>query len=178
YHKDALGNNESIASISRDDLLEFYKKYYSPDGAKIAIVGNIESSYVHAFSEQLIGLWKGENVPEITFPELQLKTNQEIKYPINRDQVVLTLAQLSINRTHPDYDKLLIFDQIFGGGALGSMASRLFALREATGLFYGISGSLVAGANEERGMFKVKTIVSLDRLQEAIDVIKKTIISI
>ena len=89
--------------------------------------------------------------------------------------MVLCLAQLSIDRKDEDFDKYLLFDQIFGGGELGSMSSRLFDLREQTGLFYTIRGSLIAGADEQPGMFQVRTIVSLDRLAEAERVIKETI---
>ena len=55
------------------------------------------------------------------------------------------------------------------------MVIRLFQLREQTGLFYTIGGSLIAGADEQPGMFLVQTIVSLDRLQEAEKLIKQTI---
>ena len=55
------------------------------------------------------------------------------------------------------------------------MSSRLFQLRERTGLFYSISGSLMVAADEEPGMFIVKTIVSRDRLNEAEEVIKQEI---
>ncbi|MGB8366794.1 MAG: insulinase family protein, partial [Candidatus Babeliales bacterium] len=84
-------------------------------------------------------------------------------------------VKLSIDRKHPDYDKLLIFDQIFGGGILNSMSSRLFQLREESGLFYTIKGSMLVGSNEQPGMFQVRTIVSVDRLQEAENAIKKVI---
>lgn len=76
---------------------------------------------------------------------------------------------------NPDFDKLLLFDQIFGGGALGSLHSKLFQLREQSGLFYTISGSLVAAADEQPGMVLVTTIVSLDRLEEAEKAIKQVI---
>ena len=96
-------------------------------------------------------------------------------HAINRDQAVLCFAGLSVDRKNPDFDKLLLFDQIFGGGALGSLHSKLFQLREQSGLFYTISGSLVSGANEQPGMVIVKTIVSLDRLGEAEKAIKGVI---
>jgi len=58
------------------------------------------------------------------------------------------------------------------------MHSRLFQLREQSGLFYGISGSLVAQATEQPGMVLVKTKVSLDRLQEAEKAIKETLANV
>ena len=55
------------------------------------------------------------------------------------------------------------------------MSSRLFQLREESGLFYTIKGSLLVGSNEQPGMFQIRTLVSLDRLQEAEKMIKKVI---
>jgi zinc protease len=88
---------------------------------------------------------------------------------------VLCFAGLSVDRKNPDYDKLLLFDQIFGGGVLGSLHSKLYQLREQSGLFYNISGSLISGSDEQPGMVIVKTLVSLDRLAEAEKAIKEII---
>ena len=175
YSKNSVGTKESIESISRDDLIAFYKKYISPYGARMAIVGDIRDYKIHTILEQQLGDWQSTPVEDINFPALTPVDAQEINYPINRDQVVLCMAQLSIDRKNPHFDKYLLFDQIFGGGALGSMSSRLFDLREQTGLFYTIRGSLVSGTDEQPGMFLVRTIVSLDRLAEAEKVIKNTI---
>lgn len=175
YSKQSIGTEESINSLTRDDLISFYKKYISPSGARIAIVGDLQGYDLHNTLEKALASWQGPEVVALDYPQLSPVAQQEINYPINRDQVVLCLAQLSIDRKNPDYDKYLLFDQIFGGGALGSMSSRLFDLREQTGLFYTIRGSLVAGADEQPGMLQVRTIVSLDRLAEAEKVIKETI---
>ncbi len=175
YHKQAMGTAESIAAISRDDLVNFYEQYISPFAAHMAIVGDLEDYDVVAVVEKILGDWTGQEVKKITYPSLVPAATKEINYPINRDQVVLCLAQLSIARKDPKFDAYLLFDQIFGSGALNSMNSRLFELREHTGLFYTISGSLLAGVQEEPGMFQVRTIVSLDRLAEAEKAIKNTI---
>ena len=175
YSKNSIGTANTITAMKRDDLLEFYKQYISPHGARLAIVGDWKEHDLQKLFEKQLGAWQGPEVEDITFPQLKDVDPQQIDYPINRDQVVLRFARLSIDRKHPDYDKLLLFDQIFSGGALGSMSSQLFQLRERSGLFYTIGGSLIAGASEQPGMFAVQTIVSLDRLQEAEKAIKGAI---
>lgn len=175
YSKSSIGTTESIKAIGQKDLMAYYQAYISPQGARLAVVGDIEKGDIKTILEKTIGNWQGLAVRDIPFPSLQRPQKNEINFPINRDQVVLRFAGLSVERTHPDYDKLLLFDQIFSGGALGSMASRLFQLREQSGLFYTIGGSLIAGADEQPGMFLVQTIVSLDRLKEAEKMIKHTI---
>lgn len=175
YSKNSMGVRQVIEQISHDDLYNFYKQVVTPEGATLAIVGNLDGYNIKKELEQTIGKWHGQKVNDIEFPTLCSVEPTEVNYPINRDQVVLCFAGLSIDRKHPDYDKLLLFDQIFGGGALGSMSSRLFQLREQSGLFYRINGSLVAGADEQPGVVLVKTIVSMDRLAEAEKVIKQAI---
>jgi zinc protease len=175
YGKNLLGTKESIEKISRKDIIDFYKKMISPVGARIAIVGDLQDYDMQRVLESSIGQWRGQEVKTIEFSPLRQVRPQEINYPINRDQVVLCYAGLSVDRKDPDFDKYLLFDQIFGSGALGSMHSRLFQLREQSGLFYSINGTMIANADEDDGMMLVKTLVSLDRLKEAEHAIKNTI---
>ncbi len=175
YHKNSLGTKEAIESITREDLVDFYKKYISPQGANLALVGDIKKYDIKKVIGNNISAWQGPEVKEIQFPSLEQQKPHDVDYFINRDQVVLAFAGLSVDRKNKEYDKLTLFDQIFGGGALNSMNSRLFTLREQSGLFYSIIGSLVAGASEQPGMTLVKTLVSLDRLQEAEKAIKNAI---
>jgi len=175
WSKNLLGSKEVIAGITRDDLVNAYSAHISPDGMRIALVGNLEGLDAHKELESVFGSWSGAKVPDIGYPELKPIEHKEINYPINRDQVILAFVGLSVERTHPDHDKLQLFDQIFGQGSVGSMHSRLFALREATGLFYAINGSMLAGRGEQPGMVSVMAIASLDRLKEAEKIIKDTI---
>lgn len=175
YSKISIGTKESIASISRNDLIDFYKKYISSYQARIAIVGDLPDDNIEKILEDHLGDWQPSHFSEIEYPSLSEVEGKKVTYPINRDQIILCFAQLSIARKDPKFDAYLLFDQIFGGGALNSMSSRLFELREHTGLFYTIKGSLLAGADEQPGIFQVRTIVSRDRLAEAEKAIKNTI---
>lgn len=175
YSKNSIGSIESLAAITREDIVTFYKKYINPYEATIAITGDFNPNRLEEILEDSLAGWNQHTIESIVFPPLDETKKTELLYPINRDQIVLCMAALSVNRKHQDYDKLLLFDQIFGGGVLGSMASKLFQLREATGLFYTIKGSLVSQATEQPGMVLIKTIVSLDRLNEAEKAILQTI---
>lgn len=172
YAKNPHGTFESINAITQADLQEYYKKWFTPCGAKIAVVGDLHTYHVQELLENYLGSWNGERVEQQDYCELQPAIADTVTYQIDRDQVVLAYAKPSITRLDDRFDKLLLFEQIFSGG---SMASRLFQLRERSGLFYTITGSLTARADEQPGFFIVKTIVSKDRLQEAEQVIKHTI---
>lgn len=163
YAQMVLGTKESLEKIDRDYCFNFYKKMITPQEAHLSIVGNFDQDSIEQIVKDTVGSWQGQKIQDIKYPAILPVTQQTIAIEKNRDQVVLAFAGLSVDRMSSMYDKLLIFDQILSGG----MSSRLFALREQSGLFYTIGGSLVHGAGKQPGMLFFKTIVSKDRLQEA-----------
>lgn len=175
YSKNALGTLEIISNLTQSDLKVFYNSHISPKGARLAVVGDLAAYNLKEILEQTLGNWHGPEVPDLLYPALPEILAGEVNYQINRDQVTWAIAGRSVERHDPDYDKLVLFDQIFTGGALRSMSSRLFELREQSGLFYTIGGSVVANAGKQPGMVLVRTIVSQDRLQEAEMCIKQAI---
>ncbi len=175
FSKNSAGTIDSITGITREDLLECYGNVISPDGATLALVGDLRDIDVQALLDKRLGKWSGNKVEEQAYPSLSPIEHQELNVPINRDQVVLMFAGLSVDRNNPDFDKLLLFDQIF---AEGGLHSRLMQLREQTGLFYSISGSTTLQAGKQPGMTMVRTMVSKDRLKEAELAIKDLINSV
>lgn len=167
YSKNPLGTRETVRAITHDDLVDHYRTFLSPKAARFAVVGGLERYDVKETLEHMLYGWRGDSVADMNFPPLKEVTPREINYPIMRDQVVLCYGGLSTTRASSDYDKLLLFDQIFTGGVLGSMHSRLFDLRERSGLFYTVGGSLVRDVGRQPGMITVRTVVSNDRLAEA-----------
>ena len=135
----------------------------SPHDAVLSIVGNFDQKNIEESLQKVFDSWQGSEVQDVSYPPIVPVKHEIITIEKNRDQVVLAFAGISVDRLDPMYNDLLIFDQILSGG----MSSRLFALREQSGLFYTISGSLTHGAGKQPGMIFVKTIVSKDRLQEA-----------
>ena len=175
YHKNFFGTEDVISSVKQSDLRQCFDTFVSPKDAVLAVVGDLSGCDIEKLLEKYLCGWSGESVQSPCYPKLENQKSKNINYKISRDQVALAFAGLSIDRYDKEFDNLLLFDQIFGGGSLGSMSSRLFQLREETGLFYTISGSLLAMSGEQPGMSMVKTLVSLDRLDQAEKVIKKTI---
>ena len=176
YAATYLGNKKDVARITTADLIGFYTTYFSPQGAQLALVGDLAGLSVKDIVQKTLGLWQGNLVNTIQFPLIKSIKNKLIAYPINRDQAVLVFAGLSVKRKDPDYDALCLFEQSLLGGVLGSMSSYLFQLREQTGLFYTIGGSLIYQAEEDKGLIFIRTLISLDKLEEASQLIKKTIV--
>lgn len=171
YSNKELINKDNINKITKSDLIYFYKKYITPKQATLSISGDISKINIKSILEKTISKWDGPEVEDIKFPNLTATIPEAINYSLNRDQITLIMAHLTIDRNHPDYEKLIIFNQIMSG----SMDSKLFKLRQKTGLFYDINASATSGSGKQPGIFYVSTIVSKDNLAQAEDLIIKTI---
>jgi zinc protease len=177
YSKNILGTYESLQKITHADIAHAYHTYMSLDKARIAIVGDISPYTIPDLVNTYLGSIPVSTIKPTVFPPIIPIDQAIVTYPLNRDQVVLALIKPSISRIHKNFDKILLFDQIFTGGVLGSMSSRLFELREQSGLFYTVGGSLLFHADEQSGMVFIKTIVSLDRLEEAEKALKASLVN-
>lgn len=173
YAKNILGTIDDVRALTREQIIAAIPETLTPQGSRVAIVGNLENIDIEKVVATIFSNWEG---PKIEAPNLAIVSQpktEKITRVMQRDQVVLLYAALSIARSDKDFDALLLFDQLFGGGVLGSMSSMLFAIRQQTGLFYTISGSCLTGTDIGPGMATVKTIVSKDSLAMAEKEIKR-----
>jgi zinc protease len=134
---------ESLNKITRENLLEHYKKYYVPSGELAGISGDITPVAAVAKLEKALGAWKGGPVAKITLPMASPIAEKKV-YLISRPgsvQTSLTLANRAIERTNPDYIACMVMNQVLGSGP----AARLFRIiREEKGYTYGVSSSYSA----------------------------------
>ncbi|MBU1007883.1 insulinase family protein [Candidatus Dependentiae bacterium] len=176
YSKNRFGYKECVSTFSRDQIVDFYNEYLTPQEALFVMVGDLsgyDENKLRRLLEKHLGSWKGKQVDDLFFPEITYSEPKMVHHEINRDQVVLALAAPSVSRVDNNYDAMSILDFVFTGSGL-SMSSRLFQLREQTGLFYTIGGSLVHGAGRAPGMMFIKTMVSVDKVGVAQNLIKKS----
>ncbi|HEY0727317.1 MAG TPA: pitrilysin family protein, partial [Pyrinomonadaceae bacterium] len=127
---------ESLKKLSTKDLADFHAKYYRPNNAILAIVGDLTMKEIMPKLEKAFGSWEKGDVPATTIPAAPAQGEAKI-YLIDRPgsvQTVLQLGTLGIERTNPDYFAVLLADRVLGGGPSG----RLFLnLREDKGYTYG-----------------------------------------
>lgn len=175
YAKPASGSQESMAAVSVKKLESFAKRFISPHEAQLIIVGDIDFGTALELSKNHLEPWKGPVIDNISYPPLPQFDTTPAVVKLDREQTVIALIAPSIPRTNSDYNGLALLDLIVTGGSSGAPSSRLFELREKTGLFYTIGGSLIFGSRQQPGMRLIKTIVTPDKVDTAVAVIKKTL---
>jgi zinc protease len=175
YAHHPLGTLQTVERITRDDLIAFYQHACTPHRSTLAVVGAIQDYDIPTLMQQELGAWQGSKVSELVYPVINHRKAQRVYYPMQRDQVALGLATSSLARLDNNYDALVLLDYLVTGGPQGSMHSRLFALREQTGLFYTIGGSLCDNAGKQPGMLFIKTLISPDTIDEVEAAIKRVL---
>jgi zinc protease len=67
YYSDVIGSHEDIQSAKLEDVRNFFKLYYAPNNASLAIVGDFQPEHAKELVEKYFGpLRRGEEVPRIT----------------------------------------------------------------------------------------------------------------
>ena len=157
----------SLSKLDSKDLADFHAKYYRPNNAILAIVGDVTLKEVMPKLEKAFGDWQKGDVPATTIPPAPAQGEARI-YLIDRPgsvQTVLQLGTLGIERTSPDYFAVLMADRVLGGGPSG----RLFLnLREDKGYTYGAYSGF--GGSKFRGTWisssEVRTDVTEGAMKE------------
>jgi zinc protease len=67
YYGDVIGSHEDIQSAKLEDVRNFFKLYYAPNNASLAVVGDFVPEHAKELVEKYFGpLKRGEDVPKIT----------------------------------------------------------------------------------------------------------------
>jgi len=140
----AEGTGETLDNITRQDVLEFHRRYYAPDNAWLAAVGDITEDEIKGLIDNYLSGWEqgGADFPVPPPPEAPAETKVVL---IQKDitQANIILGHLGPTRTDPDYYAVLTMNYILGGGGF---ASRLMDnIRDNKGLAYNVYSTFIPG---------------------------------
>lgn len=146
YAHDALGTEENILNVTREQLLSFKNKYYRADNCIISVVGNIDFDKL----DKIVSKWFSNNFKENREPykvdfsriEPNIKDNYKI---ITRDDKQANVCILIKAPNYASEQKYIadIYASILGN----TQNSKLFKkIREELGLVYHIYASCEVGA--------------------------------
>lgn len=156
---------EKIEAITREDLLDFYKKQYDLAGVKIFMGGKVGAKEV-GLLETIFGKDKLVHTPSVQ-TVFALEPATEKKLHIINDpngvQGAIRIGRLFPNRHHEDFIPMVVLNTLFGG----YFGSRLMSnIREEKGYTYGIYCSLSSYLNG--GEMSIHTEVGRDVVEPAI----------
>jgi zinc protease len=129
------GEAATVAQITRDDLVEFYRRYYTVDRAVVAIIGDLTRADAEAIAEQVTGQLPRSTVAPVIPPVPSLAQAETRVIPHPASQSHLLMGMPGIKRDDPDYFPLFVGNYILGGGGLSVAHHRGSALQARARLF-------------------------------------------
>ena len=142
------GTLESIASITREDLIAHREAYWHPARAQIVVSGGIAPEEAFALAERLFGDWSSDAPvpPVIAAPAGEVLAPRTVVIDMpDAGQAAVLLTGRGPERTSADYFPLELANAVLGGGSSG----RLFEeIRTKRALAYG-SGSGIANLADD-----------------------------
>lgn len=169
--RDVAGTRNSVAKMTRDQILDYMTNEYSPKNTVISIAGNIEQDEVVNDVNNFLGKWVNGKT------RLDYKVYEELRNPRLKvesretEQTHLCLALPGLSLLHPKRFTLDLMNVVLGEG----MSSRLFLeVRDKLGLAYNIhsyldhfqdSGALTVYAGVKPNNLEIGISAILQQLQ-------------
>ena len=140
YGRLRSGTAESVAAITRDDLVAFTRNRLGKNNLIIGVVGDITPKTLSAVLDDVFGGLPAEaapwDLPE-TKPESDGRTQVVEK---NIPQSSIVFADKGPKRNHPDFYAAYLMNYVLGGGGF---TSRLYdTIRDKRGLAYSVYSGL------------------------------------
>jgi len=151
YRHPVEGTEASVLKLTREQVQGFFNKYYHPNNAILAVVGDLSPG---EFDDRLVPRlkeWPKAVVPQEGFSETFAEGPETVHIRKKISQANIVLGNQGVSRSNPDYYCLSVMNYILGGGGFGSRLME--AIRVKRGLAYSV-GSFFE-ARRHAGSFQV-----------------------
>jgi zinc protease len=171
YGQRSAGEPETVATLTRDDVTGFYRRYYTADQAVVAIIGNLGRGEAEALADQLTAGLPRSSAPTVIppVPNIERAETRAVAHPATQSH--LLIGAPGIKRDDPDYFPLFVGNYILGGGGFVSRITE--EVRSKRGLAY--SAYSYFSPLKERGPFVIGLQTRRDQAAEALAVVRATL---
>ena len=172
YSLSGSGEVGTVAKLRREDVVDFYRRYFTAGEAVVSIIGDVTRSEAGTIAEQLTaGLNHGSQPLPPLPPIAQLNGAQTSRIAHPATQAHILIGQPGIKRLDPDYFPLFLGNFVLGGGGF---SSRLNAeIRQKRGYAYSAYSYFNPLALE--GPFQIAVQTKKEQTEEALKVAQDTL---
>jgi zinc protease len=160
----SAGTEDEVATITIDDLKEFYSNNYSPTVTSYHVVGSITKDKVMNTLNSLNKNWAAKEVtmPEYAIPQRSENANLYFVDLPQSKQSVINIGYLAMARNDKDYYPARVMNYKLGGSFSGNVN---LILREEKGYTYGARTSFRGGSTT--GTFTASSSVRTNTTYES-----------
>jgi zinc protease len=160
----------TIASITRDDLLDFHKRTVHPNNIILSFIGDFDAAKMEKRLRDTFSSWP--RGPQVAKPAPAITAPKPGIYFVSKADVtqanIAILHPAGTERSNPDYPAIAVMNEIFSGGFSGRLMQ---TLRSQKGLTYGVGGGISAPWDYP-GIFRVQMATKSGTTLESIEALK------
>ena len=163
YGRPIIGTKQSVESFTRDGILDFYRKWYSPDNMILVVVGDFDPEGIKDLVERTFGKIKKRKTPECELPP-EPGQKQTRTFVIGRDVNTgyFSFAFHTPSTSHADTPVLDVISAILGTGESSRLYRKLKEQKATVNDIYAYAYSL-----KESGLFLVGGVLDPGKVQKA-----------
>ncbi len=166
YARPAVGDEKSLAAISRTDVEKFYQTYYTPSNTILSIVGDFDAVEMEKTLTEKFGVRADRQTPVAPLAEPIVSNGRRLLLIDKPDstQTFFQVGNLGTARTNKDRVGIEVVNTLFGGRFTSMLNSEL---RVKSGLTYGAGSDFEM--RKTRGPFFISTFTANENTEKAID---------
>jgi len=163
-------SEDSVAAITRDDLLAFHRTHYVANRAVVALIGDVTRAQADRIAQTLTQqLPQGAPLPALPEIASAAPQDQRISHPASQSHILIGMPALV--RGDPDFFALTVGNYILGGGGFVSRLTN--EVREKRALTYSVYSYFSPLA--QKGPFQIGLQTKQEQTAEALDVVRRTL---
>ncbi len=117
YARTVLGTADHISSLTREDVLEYYKKYYIPNNMIALIIGDFDTEEMIEKFDRFFGNYEKGKMPKIDLVNFMIPDDRRIEETtIDTKNFYVDLALPAPHYTDPDYYPYYMLVEYLGSG--------------------------------------------------------------
>lgn len=160
-----LGTPKTLGKLSREDIIDYYKKRYIPKNTVISVAGSFNQDEIVEYIKKYFENWNTDSTAVSDIKPAEFRQGITLKSK-KSEQTHILLAMDSIEYGNDELYSLLVVNNIFGG----NMSSRLFQrIREEKGAAYSVYSSPTSYL--KTGLFSIYAGLNPSHTEEVIKII-------
>lgn len=168
YGSNYRGTLETVAALTRDDIVAAHDAVLARDRLYVGAVGDITPEELGVLLDDLLGDLPATGAPQPEAADITISGGYTV-VEFDTPQSVAVFGQLGVEQDDPDFFAARVLNQILGAGGF---ESRLMTeVRKKRGLTYGVYSFLVP--RDHAATLQGQVASANDRIAEAVSVIRE-----
>jgi zinc protease len=166
YGRRPRGTTTTVQRIRRSDLAGFHRRWFTPEGTTVVVVGDVPPDAVVQATERRFASWEVERHPEppLLEPPPTVARHRFVVPMMNKAQADVAYAVIGLKRADPAYYEAWVMNNALGQYALGGRLGD--SIRERQGMAYYVYSSL--DATLAAGPLMIRAGVSAENVERTL----------